>query len=147
MNRTVKKIKLEGANYATATIRNGYSMIHSGHYMTSFLHDNENEDTVEMPIASPDASNNDVTVNTINASEQETYADQDVVVVTATSASSSAGNSASTPSKSAGKRITHQGNVNANGQVPSHQIATTNGTNSANNSGTSSKLAQKGIHR
>lgn len=61
MNRTVKKIKLDG-NTVNSGRKTGYSMIHSGHYMTSCLHDNENDDdTVEMPIASPDATNNDVT--------------------------------------------------------------------------------------
>lgn len=68
MNRALKKFKIEGnvssnSNSTSNSRKGGYSMIHSGHYMTSCLHDNENDDdTVEMPIASPDATNNEVTV-------------------------------------------------------------------------------------
>lgn len=58
MNRSAKKMRMEGSS----SRKPSYSMIHSGHYMTSCLHDNENDDdTVEMPIASPDATNNEVT--------------------------------------------------------------------------------------
>jgi hypothetical protein len=64
MNRTVKKMKLEGSSSNSSRKSTGYSMIHSGHYMTSCLHDNDDndDDTVEMPIASPDATNNEVTM-------------------------------------------------------------------------------------
>lgn len=78
-NRSSKKIKL--GSQITNTIQknkmnnNNGSSIHSGHYMTSYLHD-QNEDTVEMPIASPDASIHDVTpLNTDLNAEQ--YQDQE----------------------------------------------------------------------
>ncbi|CAF0990575.1 unnamed protein product [Brachionus calyciflorus] len=64
MNRVNRKFKLDSnrSSFDRNTTDNG-SRIHSGHYMTSCLND-QNEDTVEMPIASPDATNNDVTLNT-----------------------------------------------------------------------------------
>lgn len=87
MNRTVKKIKLEGNNSNNAR-KTGY--IHSGHYMTSCLHDNENDDdTVEMPIASPDATNNEVTA----AAEAELETSASVKSASTTALSSGAPNS------------------------------------------------------
>lgn len=79
MHRSNKKMKLE-AGYGRSTNQNG-SSIHSGHYMTSYLHD-QNEDTVEMPIASPDATNNEVTLNTTINADQDQFPDQENEVAT-----------------------------------------------------------------
>lgn len=75
MNRTNKKLKSDcGKSGSTHLANNSGSRIHSGHYMTSTLYD-QSEDTVEMPIASPDATNNDVTLNTNLNAEQEHFVD------------------------------------------------------------------------
>jgi hypothetical protein len=79
MNRTSKRVKMESAiNRAISTTTNG-DRIHSGHYMTSCLNDDHNEDTVEMPIASPDLANEvpvtedtDEPLNSSNAKENLT---------------------------------------------------------------------------
>lgn len=104
MNRSAaKKIKIESAT------SNGYSMIHSGHYMTSYLHD-QNEDTVEMPIASPDATNNEVTVNTINA---DNYVDQENEATNKTNNASASGtvNGTSTSNGVGGGDVSGAGSV------------------------------------
>lgn len=82
MNRASKKFKNESGKGSSTTrsANNPGSRIHSGHYMTSTLYD-QNEDTVEMPIASPDATNNDVTLNTNLNADQEHYADAEPEVV------------------------------------------------------------------
>jgi hypothetical protein len=65
MHRLIKKPKLD-KNVSTSGNSGG---VHSGNLMTSYLHDDFNDEdnmVVEMPIASPDATNNEVPVNTIN---------------------------------------------------------------------------------
>lgn len=75
MNRASKKLKSDcGKSRSNHLASNTGSRIHSGHYMTSTLYD-QSEDTVEMPIASPDATNNDVTLTTNLNAEQEQFVD------------------------------------------------------------------------
>jgi hypothetical protein len=65
MHRVIKKPKLD-KNVSQSGNSGG---VHSGNLMTSYLHDDLNDEdnmVVEMPIASPDATNNEVPVNTIN---------------------------------------------------------------------------------
>ncbi|RMZ95626.1 WBSCR14 -like protein [Brachionus plicatilis] len=83
MNRTSRKQKSGSGKGDNAN--NAGSRIHSGHYMTSSLYD-QHEDTVEMPIASPDATNNDVTLNTELNADQEHYVYQEPEVVHQTKA-------------------------------------------------------------
>lgn len=101
MNRTVKKMKLEGSSSSSSRKSTGYSMIHSGHYMTSCLHDNDDndDDTVEMPIASPDATNNEVTMAA--AAELEASSSK--------SASTTALSSSSSPSVAAAVNVDSSG--------------------------------------
>jgi hypothetical protein len=65
MNRTSKRIKIEShtnSNIDTSNSHRNGDRIRSGHYMTSCLNDDDNND-VEVPIASPDLANdNDVAV-------------------------------------------------------------------------------------
>jgi hypothetical protein len=78
MNRTSKKIKLESHSNskidASSNHRNG-DRVRSGHYMTSCLNDDDNND-VEVPIASPDLANdNDVAVtDTDEIKDEQTLA-------------------------------------------------------------------------
>lgn len=73
MNRTHKRIKMDNGSSSGS----GGSSVMSGNFMRSSLFDDPNDD-VEMAIPSPDASNNEVTVNSINPDHDDIIAPESI---------------------------------------------------------------------